>query len=203
MLLVNGASYAGIKIDGRFNDWANVPKIYSDKKGDVDTARSGMDFLTVSMKLEGKYLYILIKGISQTGGNFDNGESLPNISIRISFVSSYSPLNRIRIATGSEEPGVITVSQPSAKTVKYGNAGNPCWRFGKIGKWRNGVEVKIPVYTDKNGAMCVGAMNGPVIHKRAQEKKRRRLSEAFISNVNVKTHLFIDKAEFPVYNTSL
>ena len=64
IFIFTGYSFAGIKINGWFNDWTRIPKIYKDKKKDIDTARSGMDFTAVAMKLTKKHLYVFIKGIS-------------------------------------------------------------------------------------------------------------------------------------------
>ena len=61
LLILTSQAFAGIRINGWFNDWVKVRKIHLDKKKDTDSARSGMDFTAVAMKLTKKYLYIFIK----------------------------------------------------------------------------------------------------------------------------------------------
>lgn len=201
VLLANiTVAYAKIKIDGRIGDWANIPTVYKDKKGDVESTRSGMDFLSVSMKLEKEYLYVLMKGRSLTAGKPDDGTALSETSIRISFVPASNPLNRLRIATDTKNPGMISISKPSAKTKDIGDAITPYWMIGKI-KGGYGIELKIPVVR-KNGNVYVYSSDGPVIKKQASKGKRRRICDMFVTNVNTKTHLFIDKADFYIYDTT-
>lgn len=190
-----------INIDGKFWDWGKVRTIYWCPSRPLERDRSGLDMRSVKMLIKGKYLYIYIDGRSVTGFRADSGWGAKKTSIRISFTSSQSPLNRIRIATDPSRPGKIKISWPAAKSRTYGSKADRYWAIAKYGAGY-AFEVKIPIVASYKG-IHVCALGRPLIWVPPGSSLRKHLSEVLINTVDMKTHRLVDTIQFPVRKGSL
>jgi len=157
---------------------------------------------TVKMYLGKKYLYVLVKGKSVTGQKADKGEGFKRTSVRLSFSSAQSPLNRARILAHPGDPWRIKVSAPYARSLKLGNKTDKYWCFGK----HNGsyyVEMKVPIFEDTKGVHVVST-RGPLIKLSAKDAgTRNRLSDLLINTVDTRTHRLVDTASFQIKKDDL
>ena len=186
-----------VKIDGKFREWANTPVFHNCGLRPFARDRSGLDLQEIKMALGSKHLYIYIGGRSVTGLKRDKGQGARKTSIRISFNSAQSPLNRIRIASDPAKPGQIKVSCPGTRSNILGSKRDKYWAYGKYGK-RYAFEFKIPVYSTSKG-MQVGRPSGPLIALSGSNmSKRTHLSDMLINSVDAKTHRLVDTAVVPI-----
>lgn len=145
------------------------------------------------------YLYIYIEGRSVTGIKPDAGQGLKKTSIRVSFDSAQSPLNRVRIAADPRKPWQVKLSYPSLPSRTYGNRKNRYWSFVREGNIA-GFEVKVPVFQSWKG-VNVGLTAGPIVKQSKISKvQRSRLSDVLINTVDIKTHRLVDTVSFSIHN---
>ncbi len=198
-ILVTASVSFCINIDGNSRDWGNIRTFYKCPARPLEKDRSGFDMRSVKMFLGRHYLYIYIEGGSVTGLKPDSGSGLKKTSIRVSFDSSQSPLNRVRIAADPRKPWQVKLSYPSLPSKIYGSRKNKYWFFVRQGNIA-GFEVKIPVFQSEKG-VHVGLAAGPIIKQSKSSKvQRSRLSEVLINTVDIKTHRLVDTATFSVHN---
>lgn len=191
------ANALSIKIDGKIWDWGGIKNLYKCKPRLLDKNRSGLDMDNVRLTLGKKFLYILIEGKSVTGQKKDNGLGAHKTSIRISFKSSQSPLNRVRIAADPGKSGVIKISYPSIKSQVFGSPKDKYWAMGKYGKGY-AFEFKIPIIISNKG-VHVGVSQGPIIKpSKKYEGGRNSMSDVLINSVDIKTHRLVDSVEFTI-----
>jgi len=194
-LLLASPSFC-LKIDGKFWDWAKIGTFYRCPNRLLEKDRSGFDMHSVKMCLSGRYLYIYIDGRSVVGFKTDRGWGAKKTSVRISFTSSQSPLNRVRIATDPAKPGKIKVSYPAARSRYYGSKTDSYWAIAKYGGGY-AFEIKIPVFASYKG-VHVGAPGRSLIWQSSHGKARNHLSEVLINTVDMKTHRLVDTISFPI-----
>jgi hypothetical protein len=186
-----------IKIDGKFWDWAKINAFYNCPVRPLEKGRSGFDMESVKVALGRKDLYIYIDGRSVTGPKQDSGWGAKKTSVRISFKSSQSPLNRVRIAAYPDKPGQIRIACPNAASKVFGSKTDRYWMIAKYGK-KYAFEIKIPFFVSSQG-IHVGVKGGPLI--RIPENvgaSRNKLSDVLINTVDMKTHRLVDTVEFTI-----
>lgn len=196
VLLISTASYC-VKIDGRFWDWTDIGDFHKCRSRALSRDRSGLDMDTVKLHLTGKFLYIYVEGRSVKGKKPDDGSAVKGSSIRVSFSSSQSPLNRVRISTEPSALWQIKVSKPEMESVVYGSKKNKYWSRGRIGR-KYAFEIKIPVFRSTKG-VHIGVAGGPIIAvSEDQATSRNSLSEVLINSVDMKTHRLVDTVSFTI-----
>ena len=195
-LVISTASFC-VKIDGRFWDWTGIGDFHKCVPRILSRDRSGLDMDTVKIHLTGKFLYIYIEGRSVKGKKPDDGSAMKGSSIRVSFNSSQSPLNRVRISAEPSTLWQIKVSKPGMKSVVYGSKKNKYWSRGRIGR-KYAFEIKVPVFTSSKGVHA-GVAGGPIIAiSEEQGGSRNSLSEVLINSVDMKTHRLVDTVSFTI-----
>jgi hypothetical protein len=185
-----------IKIDGKFWDWSKINTFYNCPVRPLEKGRSGFDMESVKMALGRKDLYIYIDGRSVTGPKQDSGWGAKKTSVRISFKSSQSPLNRVRIAAYPDKPGQIRIACPNAASKVLGSKADRYWMIAKYGK-KYAFEIKIPVLLSSKG-LHVGVRGGPLIRLAGNDPSRKNLSDVLINSVDMKTHRLVDTVEFTI-----
>ena len=185
-----------IKIDGKFQEWEKIKTFYTCPHRFLEKDRSGLDMQSVKLCLGSKFLYIYIDGRSVTGIKPDKGWGAKKTSVRISFRSAQSPLNRVRVATDPTKPGQIKVSYPLALSKTYGSKTDKYWAISSFGK-KYAFEIKIPVVSSTKG-IHVGAKDKPLIKASSKTSTRKYLSEVLINTVDMKTHRLVDTIEFAI-----
>ena len=186
-----------ITIDGKFWDWGKVGTFYKCPQHILKKDRSGIDMENVKMCLGKKHLYIYIEGLSVAGLKPDAGWGAKKTSVRISFKSSQSPLNRVRIATEPAKPGQIKISYPPAPSKVFGSKTDKYWAIAKYGK-KYAYEVKIPFFITTKG-IHAGVKGGPLLRVSGSAgASRKNLSDVLINTVDVKTHRLVDTVEFSI-----
>jgi hypothetical protein len=186
-----------ITIDGKFWDWGKTDTFYNCKPHALEKDRSGFDMESVKMCLGRKDLYIYIDGRSVAGLKPDAGWGVKKTSVRISFKSSQSPLNRVRIATEPAKPGQIKISYPPAPSKVFGSKTDKYWAIAKYGK-KYAFEIKIPFFITSKG-IHVGVSGGPLLRvSESYSSSRKNLSDVLINTVDVKTHRLVDTVEFSI-----
>ncbi len=198
-LIATASSSFCINIDGMSRDWANIRTFYRCPARPLEKNRSGFDMKSVKLFLGGHYLYIYIDGRSVTGAKADSGAGLKKTSVRVSFDSARSPLNRVRIAADPGKPWQVKLSYPSVPSRMYGSRKIKYWSFIREGS-KAGIELKIPVFQSGKG-VHVGIAAGPII-KGPGESRSGRLSDVLINAVDVKTHRLVDTVKFSINNGS-
>ncbi|MFH1709714.1 MAG: hypothetical protein ABH860_01415 [bacterium] len=184
-----------VNIDGKFWDWAKVKTFYRCKPHALEQNRSGFDMENVKMVLGKKHLYMYIYGRSVTGSKPDAGWGVKKTSVRISFKSSQSPLNRVRIAAYPARPGEIKLSHPPVPSKVFGSKTDKYWAIAKYGK-KYAFEIKMPFFASAKG-LHIGAIGGPLIKlSPGNSASRKNLSDILINTVDMKTHRLIDTVEF-------
>lgn len=184
-----------VNIDGKFWDWGSIGTFYTCPARLLEKNRSGFDMQSVKMSLGKKYIYIYLEGKSVTGKKADSGWGAKKTSVRISFKSAQSPLNRVRIATDPASPGKIKLSYPQITSRTYGSKQDKYWALAKYGN-KYAFEIKIPIHYSKKGVHA-GVPGGPII-KPAGESSRNYLADVLINTVDVKIHRLVDTVEFPI-----
>ena len=186
-----------ITIDGKFWDWGKIGTFYDCKPRALEKDRSGFDMESVKMCLGRKHLYIYIDGRSVAGLKPDAGWGVKKTSVRISFKSSQSPLNRVRIATEPAKPGQIKISYPPAPSKVFGSKADKYWAIAKFGK-KYAYEVKIPFFITTKG-IHAGVKGGPLLRVSGSAgASRKNLSDVLINTVDIKTHRLVDTVEFSI-----
>jgi len=186
-----------ITIDGKFWDWGKIDTFYSCKPHALKKDRSGFDMESVKMYLGRKDLYIYIDGRSVAGLKPDAGWGVKKTSVRISFKSSQSPLNRVRIAAEPAKPGQIKISYPPAPSKVLGSKTDKYWAIAKYGK-KYAFEIKIPFFITSKG-IHVAVKGGPLLRLSSSAgESRKSLSDVLINTVDVKTHRLVDTVEFSI-----
>ena len=186
-----------ITIDGKFWDWGKTDTFYNCKPHALEKDRSGFDMESVKMCLGRKDLYIYIDGRSVAGLKPDAGWGVKKTSVRISFKSSQSPLNRVRIATEPAKPGQIKISYPPAPSKVFGSKTDKYWAIAKYGK-KYAFEIKIPFFITSKG-IHVGVSGGPLLRvSESYGSSRKNLSDVLINTVDIKTHRLVDTVEFSI-----
>lgn len=197
ILLVTASPSFCIKIDGKFWDWQRTGISFKCKPHVLARDRSGLDMQQVKMTLSGKYLYIYIDGRSVTGLQPDKGSGLKRTSMRVSFTSAQSPLNRVRIATDPKVPYKVKVSCPRAASKYLGGPKNRYWAIGRNGN-RYAMEMIVPVFYSSKGVHA-GSPAGPlIILSRRSGINREYLAGMLINVVDAKTHRLVDTVELPI-----
>lgn len=201
ILVFSSASWA-VRIDGKLWDWTDIGDFHKCGSRILSRDRAGLDMDTIKLHLAGKFLYVYIEGRSVNGKKRDDGSAVKGSSIRVSFNSSQSPLNRVRIAA---EPGAlwqIKVSKPGIESVVYGSKKNKYWSRGRIGR-KYAFEIKIPVFRSTKG-VHVGIAGGPLIAASDnQSTSRNLLSQVLINSVDMKTHRLVDTVSFAIMKGQL
>lgn len=197
------ASFAlSITIDGKFWDWQEIKIFDQCKPRILSKDRSGLDMQSVKLVLTKKYLYALIEGDSVTGQTQDKGEGFRRTSVRLSFSSAQSPLNRARILAHPGDPWRIKVSVPQAGSIKVGSKKDKYWCFGKYGK-NYFIEMKMPVFTDAKG-IHVGSIRGPLLQlSPGNTSSRNHISDLLINTVDTRTHRLVDTTSIPIKKGAL
>ena len=191
-----------ITIDGKFWDWRKIDTFYSCKPHALKKDRSGFDMESVKMYLGRKDLYIYIDGRSVAGLKPDAGWGAKKTSVRISFRSSQSPLNRVRIATEPAKPGQIKISYPPAPSKVLGSKTDKYWAIAKYGK-NYAFEIKIPFFITSKG-IHAAVKGGPLLRLSSSAgESRNKLSDVLINTVDVKTHRLVDTVEFSIKKDDL
>jgi hypothetical protein len=186
-----------ITIDGKFWEWAKISTFYNCKPRALERGRSGFDMQSVKISLGRKFLYIYIDGRSVTGLKPDKGWGARKTSVRISFKSSQSPLNRVRIATYPSKPGAIKISYPHTASKTFGSKKDKFWALAKYGN-KYAFEVQVPLIVSSKG-IHVGANGGPLIRvSESYSSSRKNLSDILINTVDDKTHRLVDTVEFSI-----
>jgi hypothetical protein len=186
-----------IKIDGKFWDWSNIKTFYNCPARPLEKDRAGFDMRSIKLCLGRKFLYIYIDGKSVTGLKPDRGWGAKKTSIRVSFRSAQSPLNRVRIATDPSKPGEIKVSSSPDPSREYGSKADKYWDIARYGK-KYAVEMKIPIFYSSKG-IHIGAKGRPLIKLSGRvQSSRQYLSEVLINTVDMKTHRLVDTVEFAI-----
>jgi hypothetical protein len=186
-----------VTIDGKFWDWGKISTFYNCKPRALEKNRSGFDMESVKMCLGKKHLYIYIDGRSVAGQKPDAGWGAKKTSVRISFKSSQSPLNRVRIATEPAKPGQIKISYPPAPSKVLGSKTDKYWAIAKYGK-KYAFEIKIPFYITSKG-IHAAVKGGPLLRVSGSAgASRKNLSDVLINTVDVKTHRLVDTVEFSI-----
>ncbi len=193
------ASAWPIKIDGQDNDWANVRTFCKCPLRPLEKDRAGFDMKSIKLLLGNGFLYIFIDGRSVTGLKPDSGAGLKKTSIRVSFRSEQSLLNRVRIAADPDSPWQVKLSYPSTTSEVFGSRKNKYWAFIREKK-RAGFEIKIPVFRTQKGIQ-VGVPDGPII--KTSRPQSTMLSYVQINSVDVSTHRLVDTVEFPIHRGDL
>lgn len=134
-----------IKIDGQAEDWSGVRTFRNCPLRPLEKDRAGFDMKSVKLLLGNGFLYMYIDGRSVTGLKPDNGAGLKRTSVRVSFRSEQSLLNRVRIAADPDAPWQVKLSHPSITSEVLGGQKNKYWAFTRK-KREVGFEIKIPVY---------------------------------------------------------
>lgn len=197
ILLVTAFPSFCIKIDGKFWDWQRTGISFNCKPHVLARDRSGLDMQLVKMTLIGKHLYILIEGRSVTGLEPDKGNGLKRTSIRVSFKSAQSPLNRVRVATDPKLPYKVKVSCPRATSKYLGGPKNRYWAIGRNGNIY-AMEMIVPVFYDSKGVHA-GSPSGPlIILAKRSGLSREYLADMLINAVDAKTHRLVDTVELPI-----
>jgi len=201
ILVFSGTSWA-VKVDGKFWDWSAIGEYHKCSPRALSRDRSGFDMQSIKASLGAKFLYIYIEGRSVAGHKADRGWGVKKTSVRISFKSAQSPLNRVRIASDPARPGEIKISKPSLPTKAYGSKKNMYWAIARYGN-KYAFECKIPVYSSSKGVHA-GVQGGPLIKlSESNTSKRTHLSDMLINTVDVKTHRLVDTVEFPIKKNDL
>jgi len=186
-----------VTIDGKFWDWGKTSTFYKCPQHILKKDRSGIDMENVKMYLGKKYLYMYIDGRSVAGLKPDAGWGAKKTSVRISFKSSQSPLNRVRIATEPSKPGQIKISYPPAPSKVLGSKTDKYWAIAKYGK-NYAFEIKIPFFITSKG-IHAGVKGGPLLRVSGSAgASRKNLSDVLINTVDVKTHRLVDTVEFSI-----
>jgi hypothetical protein len=194
------ASAWPIKIDGQSQDWANVRIFRRCPLRPLEKDRAGLDMKNIKLLLGKDYLYVYVDGRSVNGLKPDKGDGLKRTSIRVSFMSLQSPLNRVRIATDPDSPWQVTLSYPSITSEVFGSQQNKYWAFIRKNNKEAAFEMKIPVYHTKKGIQ-VGVPDGPLV--RAFKSQHTQLTDVQINSVDMKTHRLVDTVEFPIHKGDL
>jgi hypothetical protein len=192
-------SSRAINIDGRDNDWAKVRVFRKCSLRPLEKDRAGFDMKNIKLLLGNGFLYIYIDGKSVTGLKPDGGAGLKKTSIRVSFKSEPSPLNRVRIAADPDAPWQVKLSYPSITSEVLGSQNNKYWAFIRGKKKEVGFEIKVPVYRTQKGIQ-VGVPSGPLIKTFGSQGS---LSDVQINSVDVVTHRLVDTVEFPIHRGDL
>jgi len=185
-----------VRIDGKFWDWQTFGREYQCKPHTLSKDRSGLDVQAVRLSLGSKFLYVMVVGRSVTGQKKDKGQGFRRTSVRVSFSSAQSPLNRVRVLADFEYPGKIKISMPDADTKMIGEENNRSWASGRS-SGRYAFELKIPVFASSNG-IHVGSKYGPLIHIADNSSGRKRLSDMLINTVDTQTHRLVSTALFTI-----
>jgi hypothetical protein len=186
-----------ITIDGKFWDWGKIDTFYKCPQHILKKDRSGIDMENIKMYLGKKCLYMYIDGSSVAGLKPDAGWGAKKTSVRISFKSSQSPLNRVRIAAEPSKPGQIKISYPPAPSKVFGSKTDKYWAIAKYGK-KYAFEIKIPFFITSKG-IHVGVKGGPLLRiSNNAGASRKNLSDVLINTVDVKTHRLVDTVEFSI-----
>jgi len=185
-----------INIDGKFWDWKDIDTFYNCPARPLEKDRSGFDMQSVKMCLGRRALYIYIDGRSVAGLKPDRGWGVKKTSVRISFKSSQSPLNRVRIAADPAKPGQIRIAYPGVLTETLGSKSDRYWAMAKYGR-KYAFEIKIPFFISSKG-IHVGVKGGPLLRLSRSTASRNNLSDVLINTVDVKTHKLVDTVEFSI-----
>jgi hypothetical protein len=188
-----------IKIDGQDRDWANVRTFRKCPIRPLEKDRAGFDMKSIKLLLGNGFLYMYIDGRSVTGLKPDDGAGLKKTSVRVSFRSEQSLLNRVRIAADPDAPWQVKLSYPSISSEVLGSQKNKYWSFIRKKK-EAGFEIKIPVYRTQKGIQA-GVPDGPLIKTFGSQNSQ--LSDVQINSVDVATHRLVDTVEFPLHRGDL
>ncbi len=188
-----------VTIDGSFRDWKGVPVFHRVKQRALARDRAGLDMQTVKLVLGRRYLYVYIDGRSVNGLKRDEGEGVKGTSIRVSFNSASSPLQRVRIAAEPKDLWKIRISCPREASRELGSKQDKYWSRGRSGN-RYAFEMKMPVFYSKSG-IHVGTPSGPLVGVYSGST-RTYLSDVLINSVDMKTHRLVDTVTFPIVKSS-
>lgn len=196
LLLLSIPSFC-VRVDGKYWEWINVAPYYWCKPHVFARDRAGLDLRIVKILAGQKHIYMLIEGRSVSGVKADKGQGYKRTSLRISFNSVQSPLNRARYLVDPNYPCRIKYSAPAVKSAFLGSKKDRYWASGKYGN-KYFYEVKIPVVYDKKGAH-IGRYNGPLIRlSRQYAGSREGLSDVLINSVDAVTHRLVDTVTFRI-----
>jgi hypothetical protein len=191
-----------VSIDGKAWDWANIPVYHACRSHPLSRDRVGMDMKSVKMYLGRQNIYIYVEGRSVSGMKYDDGEGFRKTSLRVSFNSAQSPLNRVRAATEIKQPWVIKLASPAQETKYLGSKQDKYWARGKYGN-NYYYEMKVPVFISKKG-IHVGSLSGPLVRLSKQYSgSRNTLSDVLINCVDMKTHRLVDTTQFSIKKDGL
>jgi hypothetical protein len=186
-----------VRIDGKYWEWGNISPYYQCRPRIFARDRAGLDLKNVKILAGSKHIYMLIEGRSMSGIKADKGQGYRRASLRISFNSVQSPLNRARFLVDPNYPNKIKYSAPSVQSVYLGSIKDRYWASGRYGSIYF-FEVKIPVVYDKKGAH-VGRYSGPLIRLSSKYAgSREALSDVLINSVDCLTHRLVDTATFRI-----
>lgn len=195
--LVTASPSFCVKIDGKFWDWEKIRVFQVCKPRHLARDRAGFDMEFVKMSLGKNHLYMYIEGTSVTGLKQDSGEGVKKTSIRVSFNSAQSPLNRVRIAAETRSLWEIKISRPGMISKVFGSKKDKYWMRGKFGKMY-AYELKIPVFYSSKGIHAAAA-GGPLIELAEKPSMNRdSLSNVLINCVDMKTHRLVDTVQFTI-----
>jgi hypothetical protein len=191
-----------VRVDGKYWEWENVPEFYKCRPRVFARDRSGLDLRAIKILGGNKHIYMLIEGRSMTGVKADKGQGFRRTSLRISFNSTASPLNRARILIDPNFPNKIKISMPSVPSFYVGTKKDRYWASGKYGTVCF-FEIKIPIVYDKKGAH-IGRYNGPLVKLSPKYAgSRESLSDVLINSVDVLSHRLVDTATFRIKSGSI
>ena len=200
VLLIFAMPSQCLRIDGRFWDWVSLDasqcKAYECKPKILLKDRSGLELQKVKIALGSKYLYVMLEGRSVTGQKRDSGQGFHRTSVRISFSSAQSPLNRVRVLADPQYPSEIKLSMPGKDTVAMGSVSERFWASGRAsGKYA--FEVKVPIFRTSNG-IHIGSKQGPLVKLDEGTSGRKRLTDVLINTVDTETHHLVSTAGFAI-----
>ena len=196
------SSSFAITIDGKFWDWSRVPVFHDCVSRPMTKDRGGFDMRTVRMYLGREFLYMMIDGRSVEGLGYDHGEAMRKTSLRVSFSSAQSPLNRVRIAAEAGRLWEIKISVPEESSVTLGGKRDKYWSRGRNGGDYS-FELKVPVVRTAGGVRVATAY-GPLIKlPPGYSGSRSYLSLVLINTVDMKTHRLVDTTQFVIKPNSI
>ena len=190
------SSYA-INIDGKFWDWSRIPVFHVCSSRPMTKDRGGFEMRNVRLSLGRNFLYLMIEGKSVEGLGYDHGEAMRKTSLRVSFSSAQSPLNRIRVAAEANKLWEVKISAPEKSSVVLGGKRDKYWSRGRNGGDYS-FELKVPIVYSMNG-IHVATSTGPLVRLPMNfTGGRTYLSLVLINTVDMKTHRLVDTTQFPI-----